>query len=269
MTQGRLDVVGLGISIPRHTSKFTESQIRHADQVYYLVAHPVAEEYLEGLNPKARSLQRHYHEQSSRPKSYRAMTDEVVSAVAAGQRVVLALYGHPNVFASISKWSVNEVRALGLPAQNHPGIGADDCLIADLNIDPGNRGMSHFEAGFLSMFQVPPTPHCYMVLWQIAVAGDTSCTSFEGDASQRQVLVDKLLKYYPEDHPVCLYEAATLPVTEPRMDWVALKNLARAPMKQYTTAVMPPCEELVPDEEALARLGATVDDIREKISNRS
>src|SRR3546814_6002534 len=59
-----------------------------------------------------------------------------------------------------------------------------------------------------------------------------------------QALVDKLLRWYPPDHEVILYEAVRLPIESPRIDRVLLRDLPAAHYKEYTTLVIPPLGRL-------------------------
>ncbi|TKB48461.1 hypothetical protein FCL40_12175 [Ferrimonas sediminicola] len=250
MKQGRLDIVGLGINIPRHTSMFTESLIRNADRVFHHVTHPVAQQYMDQLNPNNHSLHRHYTEQERREQAYHAMADEVVSAVAAGERVVMALYGHPRVFAIVPKFCIEQLRGSKLPVTMHPGIGADACLYADLNLDPAEPGLCHVEASQFLFFKFEPMLQCHLVLWQVSIAGDTSFTSIQrSQQAERQLLVDKLMRWYPADHPVCLYEAAIIALHKGRKEWIELKDLASAHLNPWTTAVLRPLKTLELDRE--------------------
>ncbi|WP_417349053.1 SAM-dependent methyltransferase [Ferrimonas sp.] len=252
MKQGRLEIVGLGISIPRHTTMFTESLIRSADRVFHHVTHPVAQEYMDQLNPNNHSLHRHYTEQEDRPRAYHAMADEVVSAVAAGERVVMALYGHPRVFAVVPKFCIEQLQELALPVTMHPGIGADACIYADLNLDPAEPGICHVEASQFLFYKLEPMLQCHLVLWQVSIAGDTTFTTIQrSQKEERQRLVDKLRRWYPADHPVCLYEAGITALHKGRQEWIELKDLAEAHLNPWTTAVLRPCKGLEVDEEFL------------------
>jgi len=47
------------------------------------------------------------------------------------------------------------------------------------------------------------------------------------------------LKHYPAAHQVILYEAADLPIWQPRIEYIALADLPRATLNQITTLVIP------------------------------
>ena len=67
-----------------------------------------------------------------------------------------------------------------------------------------------------------------------------------------------LLKIYPADHIVTLYECAVLPIENARIEKIKLEDLASADISLKTTVLIPPCKE--PEEnteilEELARIG--------------
>jgi hypothetical protein len=71
--------------------------------------------------------------------------------------------------------------------------------------------------------------------------------------------VELLAKDYPLDHPVIAYEAATLPITSPRIDTIPLGGLVGADLHLQTTLVFPPARPMRRNEEMLRRL-AELDD---------
>ncbi|HWN66698.1 MAG TPA: hypothetical protein VNM90_03600, partial [Haliangium sp.] len=60
---------------------------------------------------------------------------------------------------------------------------------------------------------------------------------------------------YAPDHEVVLYEAAVLPTDAPRMERVALADLALATVTDLSTLYVPPRAPAAVDETMLARLG--------------
>lgn len=121
-----------------------------------------------------------------------------------------------------------------------PGISAEDCLYADLGLDPGTYGCQHYEASNLMFYQRTIDTAAYLILWQPGVAGDKSLAKFSTGSAYREVLVELLSQWYPLDHQVILYEAVTLPIQQPRIEPIALSDLPKAQMDLKTTLVIPP-----------------------------
>lgn len=237
---GHLACIGVGMMLGAHLTPRARGHLEAAEVLFALVSDPLVEHWLATLHPGLRSLQAHYAEGRPRPQSYRAMVDSILAEVRAGRRVVAAFYGHPGVFARVPHAAITAAREAGFEAVMEPGISAADCLYADLGLDPGQHGCAHYEATQLLIEARRLDVHAWLVLWQVGLAGDRSHAVRESTPAQRQELVDRLLRDYPAQHPVTLYEAATLPVGRPRIDTVPLAALAAAPLSMATTAVLPP-----------------------------
>jgi uncharacterized protein YabN with tetrapyrrole methylase and pyrophosphatase domain len=252
--QGSVAVVGLGMTLGAHLAPRARSHLEQADVVFAAVADPLAELWLQDLRPDVRSLQPLYAPGKPRHATYREMVATVLAEVRAGHRVCAAFYGHPGVFAQAPHRIVEQARAEGFAAVMEPGISAEDCLYADLGIDPGRDGCAHFEASQFMLYRRVIDPSAYLVLWQVGIAGDRSCTRWATGGAHRQVLVDLLARDYPPTHEVILYEAATLAIGTPRMQRLPLARLAAADVDLRTTLVVPPCRPLREDTEVIAEL---------------
>lgn len=253
---GSLTCVGLGMLLGAHLGPRARSCIEQADVVFAAASDPVVEQWLRGMNPGFRSLQPHYAEGKERQSSYREMAGAMLAELRQGRRVCGAFYGHPGVFAQVSHAAIAEARAEGYAAHMEPGISAEDCLYADLGIDPGRFGCQHYEASQLLFYRRRIDPSAYLVLWQVGVAGDSTYRRFESDAAHRALLVERLVHDYPADHPVLLYEAATLPIMKPRVENLRLEQIPNVNLSMQSTLVIPPCQPMERNEEMLARARA-------------
>jgi hypothetical protein len=139
-----------------------------------------------------------------------------------------------------------------------PGISAEDCLYADLGLDPGTYGCQHYEASNLMFYQRTIDTAAYLILWQPGVAGDKSLAKFSTGGAYREVLVELLSQWYPLDHQVILYEAVTLPIQQPRIERIALSDLPKAQMDLKTTLVIPPATVAKANQVILDKLKALV-----------
>jgi precorrin-3B methylase len=251
---GRLVCVGLGMTLGAHLAPRARSCIEQADVVFAAVSDPVVELWLQQLHADVRSLQPFYGEGKSRHQTYAEMVAAILAEVRAGGKVCGAFYGHPGVFALAPHQAIEQARSEGFPAHMEPAISAEDCLYADLGIDPGRHGCQHFEASQLLFYQRLIDPSAVLVLWQAGLVGDRSHRRYGTGPAYRAVLVERLLRDYPADHPVTLYEAATLALRPPRIEVVPLAALAAAELRLQTTVVLPPAIALQPDAVMLARI---------------
>lgn len=241
-----LVVVGSGIQFGRHASERCLSEIREA-QVVFCLADPFALAMIHGLRPDVINLGVHYAPGKDRRQTYCEIEAAIMAAVRAGKQVCAVFYGHPGVFADVPHEVVRKARAEGIPARMEPGISAEACLYADLGMDPGHRGVQSMEATHFLVYDRQPDTAGLVLLWQVALSGDLSCTRLHAEREGVQALVDKLLRWYPPGHEVILYEAARLPIETPRTDRLPLRDLPAAHYEEYTTLVIPPLGELRDD----------------------
>ncbi len=251
---GRLVVVGTGIRSVGQLTMEAIAWLKVADLVLHLVVDPVAEELIETWQPTTnRTLRVHYQEGRPRRDSYLRMVESIVAEVVSGKTVVVALYGHPGVFARPAHWAIDEVRKLGYRAEMLPGISAEDCLFADLGIDPGD-GCQAFEATNFISFDHSADPTIHLVLWQVGMLGDWTHRVNRPASRNVAVLVDKLATWYPRDHEVVVYQASVTIDRPPRVDRVPLHSLPDVQMGTGVTLHVPPALRLRPDPTFAPRL---------------
>lgn len=253
--RGSIACVGLGMTLGSHLSPLARSHIEQADVVFAALSDGIVEIWLESMHPDVRSLQPYYGKgDKSRLVTYREWVEVMMAEVRAGKKVCAVFYGHPGIFA----WSPHEVikvaRTEGFRAHMEPGISAEDCLYADLGIDPGRYGCQHYEASQLLFCETPVNPGAYLVLWQVGLVGDSSLKRFATGPEYRQVLVDVLNEDYPLDHELIIYRCATLPIQQPRIRRVALRDLPTTDVTAEETVILPPASALRPNKVARARL---------------
>ncbi|MFC3093582.1 hypothetical protein DRW07_05100 [Alteromonas sediminis] len=243
--KGQLVCVGPGMILGAHITERCRNYIQRAD-VVYVSCHHAVEEWLATLNPDTISLQNLYAEGKHRRETYNQMHQTIMQSVREGKKVVGCFYGHPGVFAQVPHWVINTAREEGYKAHMEPGISAEDCLYADMGIDPGRFGCQHFEASQLLFYRRTLDPSAYLILWQIALAGDRSIAKRVSSVEERQQLVDILLNDYPADHKVAVYECPFIMVEKPRIEWFPLSELSTYELNPVSTLVIPPATKMQP-----------------------
>jgi hypothetical protein len=168
--------------------------------------------------------------------------------------VVGAFYGHPGVFAMPPHKVIETAKSEGYAAHMVPGISAEDCLYADLGVDPGTVGSQHFEASQFMFYQRNIDPSAYLILWQVGIAGDKSAAKLSTGKAYRQVLVELLNEYYPNEHKVALYECPTVAMSKTRIEWIPLGDLVDAELSLITTMLVPPSQKLEKNQQIMDRL---------------
>jgi len=240
MKKGSLVNVGLGMTLGAHITPLARNFIEKADVVFVAASNVLVEEWVKTMNNQVISLQPFYQEGLSRMVTYEKMVEAIMNEVRAGKQVCGAFYGHPGVFAWPPHESIKQAKSEGFNAHMEPGVSAEDCLYADLGIDPGRFGCAHFEASQFLFNKRLFDPSAYLVLWQIAMAGDKTMKTFKTEPEQRQMLVDLLLQTYDGEHEVILYECPVLPIEHTVIKKCKLKHLATQTVNLKSTLVIPP-----------------------------
>ena len=209
---------------------------------------------MQRLRPTARALDVEYIPGRLRTQIYDAIVEQILEAVRTGGRVCSVFYGHPGVFATPSHEAVRRARAEGFEARMLPAVSAEDCLFADLGVDPGRTGCQSYEAtDFLVTNRVVETTAA-LILWQVSVIGEANAVSTPRQEGLR-FLAERLAELYPADHLVTLYQASPYPVAEPIIRTVPLGGLAESELPALATLYVPPTAPAHADPSAERRLG--------------
>jgi hypothetical protein len=255
--RGSLVVVGTGIRTLGQLTLAAISWIRESKAVYYLVADPIAEEVITYLNPRgAVSLMGLYRDGGQRKESYEAMVQQILTSVRSGHTTCAAFYGHPGVFAFPSHESIRRARSEGYMARMLPGVSAEDCLFADLGVDPAVNGCQSFEAtDFLLHDRVVDTSS-QLILWQVGVVGDiTYRTAGYNLQPVFPLLTARLCQLYGAGHIGTVYEAAILPGLTPTITRIALGDLSPAHVTAGSTLYVPPVRGSRANPKVAAAMG--------------
>ncbi len=245
MKKGSLVIVGTGILTPAHLSQESINRIETADVVLVLVPDPLGFSTIKKLNSNIKNLADLYYDPDSnkngkdRLESYNLMVEAILQNVRSGLKVCAIFYGHPGIFVYPSHESISRAKKEGFDAQMLPAISAEDCLFADLGVDPGDLGCQAYEASQFAFYQHRINTNSNLILWQIGVVGDETLTKFSPSKNGLEMLREKLLNDYPESHLVTLYEATTLPIMPHRNEKIRLVNLPLAKINSITTLFIP------------------------------
>lgn len=251
---GSLTVVGTGIQLIAHVTHEARAELEAAEELLFVASDPAVSAWLERLNPNARSLGTLYRPGRNRHEIYDAMVEEILAPVRRGARVCAAFYGHPGVFVSPSHEAVRIARDEGYPARMLAAVSAEDCLFADLGINPGERGCQSYEATEFLVHRHVVDPTAALLLWQVDLIGQVDFRPEPGVEGLR-VLVDYLLGSYPAEHEVVLYTASPYPLFGPTIARVPLGRLPEVELVPMPTLYVPPLAARPLDPEMLSRLG--------------
>jgi hypothetical protein len=238
--RGSLVVVGLGMSVAGQATLEAVDCITRAELVFYATPNPATEVWIQRLNARASTLSDCYAVGKPREKTYREMRDRILAAVRAGRHVCAAFYGHPGVLVDAAHDAIRRARREGFRARMLPGVSTEDCLFADLGVDPGVEGWQSFEASDFLAAHRRFDPTSALILWQVGLLGETSVGSGTCRRDRLHVLTKVLRRHYPARHRVVLYEVAQFPLCEPVIERIALAKLSEMAVSIPTTLYIPP-----------------------------
>jgi len=238
--RGALTVVGTGIRIGLQLTPESRAAIDAADELLYVNAEPLGDRWLASLHPRARSLASHYRPGTARDEVYESIVEAILEPVRLGGRVCAAFYGHPGVFVRPSHEAVSRARREGHAARMLPAVSAEDCLFADLGVDPAVHGCASYDATAFLARRRPLDTSAALVLWQVAAIGEPRVVSRGAHGGGVDVLAARLLEAYPDGHEVVLYEASPYPAAEPDVRRVPLGALGAVTPSPQATLYVPP-----------------------------
>lgn len=250
-------ILGLGIRGTVQITPETEAALHACRKVYYHGAQPGIAEYLRGFNLELEDLSPLYGPGTPRRVTYEGMADAVLNAAQDQPPVGLADYGHPMVCVRASQLIRQQAPALGLRVKVLPGISALDCLIVDLNFDPGKRGLVQYEATYALLYQPRLDPAVPCLLWQVGTLETTLYDPGISLPGRFRRLSEYLARFHPSDHRVALAVSPSDPLDGPIITRLSIDELREAHqevMSGATLFIPPSSEPEVRDRDLQSRL---------------
>ena len=250
-----LVVLGSGITFYSHLTSQAKATIDKAEIVLYLAIEPALEQWICQRNKNSISLYPFYTKYTLRIDCYNAIVDKILDTLCKHEQVCVVFYGHPSVFADPAINAVTRARQNGHQAEILPGISAEDCLFADLLINPGSCGCLSFEATDFLVRQRQFSTTSHLILWQVGLIGALGKTANHNNSPGITALFNRLSVKYKQNHGITIYEAAQYATFEPRIEHISLKYLLNSPLSDSSTLYIPPTKSKSFDQSMLHTLG--------------
>jgi hypothetical protein len=222
-TQGRLVIVGTGITAISQMTLETIGYIQRADVVFYHATNGVTATQIRELNPKAIDLYEYYGEGKRRGITYVEMAELMIREVRRGLTVVGVFYGHPGCFVSPARRALAIASLEGHETVMLAAVSSTDCMFSDLRIDPGVFGCQILMAGTVFQKDSIIAVTGNVVFLQVASVGDRAF-SFSGYKNATLgPFFAKLLELYGGTQESVYYMAAVLPGFDPviKVRWLS------------------------------------------------
>ena len=252
--KGSLIIVGMGMTFESHLTLEAISCLQTAERVFFLANDQLVSKRFQAQFPESFDLSQFYLQDIDRTFTYDLMTEIILYSLRQGNRVCVAFYGHPGVLVSPSREAVVRARLEGYEVALLPGISAEACLFADLNIDPGEAGCQTYEA---TDFLIRPRrfdTSAGLLLWQVGFIGNLKPPDAE-TSEGFSLLIDKLINFYGSDHNIFLYIASTNLQQGSEVYYLPLEDVEGIIITSATTMYVPPKSEPQIDEEMMMKLG--------------
>jgi len=254
MPKNTLMIIGSGIKFMSHLTVEAKACIEKSDKVLYLVNEPVMEEWIKITNVNTESLQQYYNQSPLRNDNYLSIAKYIVGNLKTINNLCVVTYGHPTVFVQPLLYAAEMALAEGHDVTILPGISTEDCLFADLKLDPGSCGCQSFEATDFLLYRREYDDSSHLVIWQPFVIGVLGLPIDHHPKKGLELLKEYLIEKYPLDHEVIIYEAAQYPLFKPRIECVLLKDLPIANISRLTTLYIKPNQIKKPNQYMLSKL---------------
>lgn len=239
---GSLTVVGTGIKSLAHITTDAAAAIKAADKVLYGTGEPLTVGWIVENARSAECLDEFYEEGKDRMITYDEMAEVILSYVRAGLNVCVSFEGHPGIFVHVAHRCIRVAHAEGHRARMLPGVSAQDCLIADLLIDPAEYGCQSFEATDFLLRGYQPDVTSVLVLWQVGCIGVSTFSRNPQPEKNVRILTEVLEGFYGPDHTVVVYQAALFSISAPTIVRVPLHRLPEHDLR-LATLYVPPLRE--------------------------
>ena len=254
MHKSSLTVVGTGIKFLSQMTLEARTYIEKSEKVLFLVNDPALKQWIMKTNTNSESLDDIYFGHEKRLDSYSAITNYILEQLTHSVNLCVVLYGHPSVFSKPALDAVIMAKTLGYEAKILPGISAEDCLFADLLIDPGTSGCQSYEATDFLLYKRQFDPNSHLILWQPDVIGAQDHRKVS-DKLGITLLCERLYNFYPQNHEIIVYEAAQYPGFQPKIIKVPLRELTTVELSSICTLYVKPAAKSSNDTSCAVKLG--------------
>lgn len=257
----KLALIGSGIKTISHLTIEAQAYIKQADFVLYLVNEPIFEKWLIKHSKKCVSLENYYFSFKNRSESYKKIADEILKFTEVYDFISIVLYGHPTIFSSPGLDAIQRAKERNIETIILPGLSAEDCLFADLEMDPSKNGCLSVEALSLLIFDDSIDIHYDLVVWQLGMVGNIDSVMKKNVDNGLFLIHEKLLRSYPPQHEATLYEASLYPGIRPNITKFPIEELINQKISSISTLYIPAVKKRPYNLEIISKMNLRIEDL--------
>lgn len=240
-----LVIAGFGIKFLSHLTWETDKILKNSDKVFYLANDKMYPEWVKSINKNTESLHAIYFSKSMRIDAYYLIKEKILAGLNNYNNVCFVIYGNPVFLVQVTSLIANAARMEGHTVHVLPAISSFDCLLADLNINPGEGGMQLFEARELLVYKKFIDISAHIVIFQPAAIGQ------DGHSRDRHqilkglaLLSDYLLTFYDASQEVIFYEASQYPTIKEKLFKTHLNMISQIEVSSKMTMYIKPAKKM-------------------------
>jgi precorrin-2 methylase len=233
-------IIGLGVSIPDHTTVEAYRVMESCARLYSIVQEPSLLWLPKGAAEKVQvvNVLPMYTEGALRTDNYERVARTIIDSIREIKPVGYVTYGNPLSYDSVAQNVIRYAVQSGISFRVVPGISSIDTLLCDLGVDMA-PGLQIYEASWVVAAQVNLRTDVATVLLQIGAFG--SFRAYYRTPPSAASLVDLasyLTRFYPASHRVFLVRSSSLPDSSGNVRALDLKSLCAAQTEDILNASM-------------------------------
>lgn len=248
-----LTILGSGIKSFSHLTQESITYIKNSEIICYLINEPLMKDYIRDNSKESYDLDILYNAHTYRKDSYLDITKYVLSQFDKYNHVSFIVYGHP-CFCVNSTINAIKLANKDIDIEVLPAVSSEDCLYADLGINPLVYGTQIYEATDFLIFDRTVDASSNLILFQIGMIGNIKHDK-DVNIDNLIILKSKLLNHYPKDHELIVYEASLYPHVKPVVTKITLNDLENGKFSHISTVFIKPSKENKINLEMLSKLG--------------
>lgn len=238
MSQPKLYVIGLGVSVPIHITIQASRAISRCSLLYSIVQEPVPLWLpLESVGKiSVVNVLDWYREGDLRTQNYDHVSTSILEELGRNQTTGYVTYGNPMAYDRVAQNLVRGCKEAGFKVQVVPGVSSIDTVLCDLAVDMA-PALQIFEASWFVAHQIQPRIDMPLLLMQVGAFG-----SFRTHYTKRLTgsSLAELARYldlsYPASHPTYLVRSTAQEDEQALVTQATLANLCQATAEELSGA---------------------------------
>lgn len=260
-SNGRIVVIGAGLTAISHLTIEALSHVRHCDVVYHY-GPDTSHAFLRCHNRNVIDVHALFEREKLRRYSYVQMAELALEDARTGARVGFVFQGHPALlnFAVARMFERAEIEKIAVTLV--PGVSSADALIADFKLNVDEIGCQIVKAHALLTRRLTVLLEAHVIILMGGGLGDpTGATNLADGDTKPRLLFQRLIDWYGPDHRAFLYWGRVAPTDIPKALRISLASAASDArvdrLPPHWTLYVPPKEQppqLIEEFEALGLL---------------